>query len=73
MTMSSSPWARLGFALVIVGLLIQIAAALFWGPGTFILSAALGLPLVVAGTIGIVVAIRRAGAGPGKAVPHAPD
>ena len=31
------------------GLLVQAAASFFWSPGTFVLSAALGVPLVVVG------------------------
>lgn len=52
--------ARLGFVLVILGLLVQIAAAFFWSPGAFIVSAALGVPLVLAGALLIVVSARRA-------------
>lgn len=32
-----------------LGLALQLAAALHWTPATFILSAAIGLPLVIAG------------------------
>jgi hypothetical protein len=32
-----------------LGLVLQLAAALHWTPATFILSAAIGLPLVIAG------------------------
>lgn len=42
-------WGRRAFVLVLLGLAIQIAAMLAWSPGTFILSAAVGVPLVVAG------------------------
>ncbi len=42
---------RWGFSLVLLGLGLQIAAALVWTPGTFMLSAGLGLPLVVVGAL----------------------
>jgi fatty acid desaturase len=66
--------ARLGFLLVMVGLIIQIVAALFWGPAMFIISAAVGLPLVLVGAAVVFFTTRRVGAreserGPG---PHAP-
>ncbi len=53
--------SRLGFGLVIFGLVVQLAASFFWSPATFIVSAALGLPLVLAGALLIVVGARRAG------------
>jgi tryptophan-rich sensory protein len=36
-------------ALTALGLLVQLAASFHWTPLTFVLSAALGLPLVVVG------------------------
>jgi hypothetical protein len=42
-----------------VGLAIQVVAALHWTPGTFILSAALGVPLVLAGSVLFMSAIWR--------------
>ncbi|HEY0713354.1 MAG TPA: hypothetical protein VGF45_11820 [Polyangia bacterium] len=41
--------ARVGFGLVMGGLAVQIGASLFWSPGTFILLAAIGVPLVLVG------------------------
>ena len=42
-----------------VGLAIQVVAALHWTPATFILSAALGVPLVLAGSVLFMSAIWR--------------
>jgi hypothetical protein len=42
------PW---GFALVLLGLLLQLVAAFFWTPGTFVLSAALAVPMVLVGVL----------------------
>jgi hypothetical protein len=42
-----------------VGLAIQIVAALHWTPATFIASAALGVPLVLAGSVLFMSAIWR--------------
>ncbi len=42
-------WGRRGLALVLLGLLLQLLATFYWSPGTFILSAAIGLPLVLLG------------------------
>jgi hypothetical protein len=42
-------WGRRGLGIVLAGLAIQLGATLSWSPGTFILSAAVGVPLVVAG------------------------
>jgi hypothetical protein len=76
MTTPTQPRARLGFFMVIAGLVAQIAAALFWGPAMFIFSAAVGLPLVLAGSAVVFFTVRgvRASAqsdGPGPG-PHAP-
>jgi hypothetical protein len=35
--------------LVVLGLCVQLACAFFWSPATFLLSALLGMPLVVVG------------------------
>lgn len=40
---------RRSAAVVALGLLLQVAAALHWTPATFILSAVIGLPLVLVG------------------------
>ena len=42
-----------------VGLAIQVVAALHWTPATFIVSAALGVPLVLAGSALFMSAIWR--------------
>ena len=42
-----------------VGLAIQVVAALHWTPATFIVSAALGVPLVLAGSVLFLSAIWR--------------
>jgi tryptophan-rich sensory protein len=34
-----------------LGLLVQLASSFYWTPLTFVLSAAVGLPLVLAGTV----------------------
>jgi hypothetical protein len=39
----------LGF--VVAGLSVQLGCAFFWSPATFLLSALLGMPLVVAGVL----------------------
>jgi uncharacterized membrane protein HdeD (DUF308 family) len=52
--------ARIGFLLVMSGLLVQLAASFFWSPGTFILAVALGIPLVAAGVVVLWSAVRRA-------------
>jgi hypothetical protein len=41
------------------GLAIQLVAALHWTPATFILSAALGVPLVLAGSALFFAAVWR--------------
>ena len=45
--------------LVGIGLAVQFSAALHWTPATFILSVALGLPLVLAGSLLFLVAVWR--------------
>ncbi len=40
---------RRGIALAGAGLVVQLGTAFFWSPGAFILSAAIGLPLVLVG------------------------
>ncbi len=35
--------------LVAAGLLVQLVCALLWSPGTFVVSAAVGVPLVIFG------------------------
>ena len=41
--------ARIGFGLVMGGLVVQIAASFLWSPGAFMLLATVGAPLVIAG------------------------
>ena len=45
-------WAGLGLAL-------QLVASFHWTPGSFVLSAAVGIPLVLAGSLQFVVAVLR--------------
>jgi F0F1-type ATP synthase assembly protein I len=42
-------WGRRALVLVMAGLALQIAATFAWAPGTFVVSAAVGLPLVLLG------------------------
>jgi hypothetical protein len=50
---------KLAAAVTGVGLGTQLVAALHWTPATFILSAALGVPLVLAGSVLFLAAIWR--------------
>ena len=49
-------WAA---ALVGLGLALQFGAALHWTPATFVLSAAVGLPLVLVGGVIFLSAVWR--------------
>lgn len=42
---------RRALGLVVVGLSVQLGCAFFWSPATFLLSALLGMPLVVVGAL----------------------
>jgi hypothetical protein len=42
-----------------LGLVVQLAAALHWTPITFVLSAAVGAPLVIAGGVMFLAAVWR--------------
>ncbi|HSS38422.1 MAG TPA: hypothetical protein VLT58_06615 [Polyangia bacterium] len=42
-----------------IGLALQLAAALHWTPATFVLSAAIGVPLVLAGGVLFLSAVWR--------------
>jgi hypothetical protein len=42
-------WGRRALVMITLGLLMQLGATFYWSPGTFIVSAAVGLPLVVLG------------------------
>jgi hypothetical protein len=65
-------WGRRGMALVLVGLLLQIVAKLAWSPATFLLSAAVGFPLVLlGGTIFSVAVVRGLRRVPDEAAPGA--
>jgi hypothetical protein len=57
---SSDSRARLGFLLVMGGLLVQLAASFLWSPGAFIAAVALGVPLVLAGAVVLWTSVRRA-------------
>ena len=50
---------RRAAAVVGIGLALQFVAALHWTPATFILSAALGLPLVIVGALLFLAAVWR--------------
>jgi hypothetical protein len=66
---------RLGTLLIIAGLLLQIAAAAWFRPAMFLLSAGVGMPLVVAGAVALVAGVRCAAgaATPQKASDVAPS
>ena len=57
---------RRAAALVGAGLAVQLVASFNWTPGTFVLAAVFGIPLVAAGTVQFGVAVlailRRKGA-----------
>jgi hypothetical protein len=53
-------WGRRAFALVVIGLVLQILATLYWSPATFIMSAAVGLPFVLLGAAVFGWAVLRA-------------
>jgi hypothetical protein len=63
---------RLGIVLAMAGLLLQLAASFIWSPATFLLSAGLGMPLVVAGVVVLWAGMRRAARAPEAGVGH-PD
>jgi hypothetical protein len=46
-------------AVVGIGLAVQLGAALHWTPATFIVSAVLGLPLVIVGSLLFLAAVWR--------------
>jgi hypothetical protein len=48
----AATWAGLGLAL-------QLGASFHWTPGSFVLSAAVGIPLVLVGGVQFVVAVLR--------------
>lgn len=51
MTTRAPARARAGLVLILVGLAVQAGASFLWTPGTFIISAAVGVPLVAVGTL----------------------
>jgi hypothetical protein len=63
-------WGRRGLGLVVAGLVLQLVATFHWTPGTFVISAALGIPLVLLGAAIFGFAVLRApirdGAGGGS-------
>jgi hypothetical protein len=59
--------ARRALALVVAGLAVQLGCAFFWTPGTFILSALVGMPLVLAGALLGWLSRSRAESGGGMA------
>jgi hypothetical protein len=64
-----APAGRRGLALVAAGLLVQLLATFHWTPGTFILSAAVGVPLVLLGGAIFGRAVLRARRGAKAAQP----
>ena len=58
--MNADRLIRIGFLLVMGGLLVQIGAAFFWRPATFLVSAGIGVPLVLAGALTVWRGVRRA-------------
>jgi hypothetical protein len=48
----AATWAGLGLA-------VQLGASFYWTPGSFVLSAAVGIPLVLAGGVQFVIAVVR--------------
>jgi len=42
---------RRSLGLVVAGLAVQLGCAFFWSPGTFLLSALVGVPLVASGAL----------------------
>lgn len=57
---------RAGLLLVLSGLLVQLATAFYWSPGTFIVSAVLGAPPVAIGALLLWLGLRRAGRAAGR-------
>ena len=52
-------WGRRGLGLVTVGLGLQLVATFHWTPATFVVSAALGIPLVLLGATIFGLAVLR--------------
>jgi hypothetical protein len=50
---------RRAAVLAAAGLAVQLGAAVHWTPGAFIVAAAVGVPLVLAGSLQFVVAVIR--------------
>jgi hypothetical protein len=50
---------RTAAALTGLGLAVQLAASFYWTPLTFIVSAVVGLPLVLLGALGFLRAVLR--------------
>jgi hypothetical protein len=57
--MKAARGIRRAAAVTGAGLALQLAASFHWTPGTFVLSAAAGIPLVLAGSVLFVVAVLR--------------
>jgi hypothetical protein len=51
MTTALRRGARVGFGLVMAGLIVQIGASFFWSPAAFMVLAGLGMPLVLVGVL----------------------
>lgn len=57
--MTATRAMRRAAALVGAGLAAQVVAAFHWTPGTFVLAAAVGIPLIAAGTVQFIAAVLR--------------
>jgi hypothetical protein len=64
--MNAARAMRRAAGLVGAGLAVQLGASFNWTPGTFVLAAVVGIPLVLAGTVQFAVVVlgilRRKGA-----------
>jgi F0F1-type ATP synthase assembly protein I len=67
-----TPLGRRGLILVALGLLLQLLATFYWTPATFILSAVLGVGMVVAGAATFAWGVWRARRHPGAGSSPAP-
>ena len=53
------PRVKRAAAIAGIGLAVQLGSALHWTPASFVLSAAVGLPLVVVGSVLFLAAVWR--------------
>ncbi len=59
MSMNNEQRVRRGLALTMVGLALQLGAKLHWTPLTFVISASVGVPLVLVGGLLFLSAVWR--------------